>query len=117
MPDDEKDFRDRGSRGLNVLGRLRAGVTLAQAQADMDAVSHALERAYPDTNENSGVELSPLVQEPFGTVRPALLVLLGAVGLVLLVACANVANLMVLRTEKRHSEIAIRAVIGASRKE
>jgi putative ABC transport system permease protein len=108
-----QNFRDRGSRGVVVLGRLRDGVSREQAQSDMDAISLALERAYPDTNEKRGVEVAFLSDETFDSVRPALFVLLGAVGVVLLIGCANVANLVLLRTESRQAELAIRAAVGA----
>jgi putative ABC transport system permease protein len=117
LPERAQQFRDRGTRGLVVLGRLREGISSAQAQADMDTISRALERAYPATNDKRGVEVASLAEEVFGNVRPALLMLLGAVSLVLLIACANVTNLMLLRTETRHAEIAIRTAIGATRRE
>jgi len=117
LPPPEQNFNDRGSRGLNVLGRLRTGVHLSQAQLEMDGISRSLAELYPDTNEKRGVELVPLAAETFGNVRPALLAMLGAVGLVFLIAGANAANLMVLRTEARQREIAIRMAIGASRRE
>jgi putative ABC transport system permease protein len=103
----------RGSRGFQVLGRLKPGVTPAQAQTDLDAVSRRLEAAYPDTNAKRAVEVSPLDVELFGQLRPALRTLMVAVIFVLLIACANVANLLIARSEVRQREIALRTALGA----
>jgi putative ABC transport system permease protein len=104
---------ERGSRGFQVLGRLKPGVTPAQAQTDLDAVSRRLEAAYPDTNSKRAVEVSPLDAETFGPLRPALRTLMAAVIFVLLIACANVANLLIARSEARQREIALRTALGA----
>ncbi|OLC46018.1 MAG: hypothetical protein AUH43_14870 [Acidobacteria bacterium 13_1_40CM_65_14] len=104
---------ERGSRGFQVLGRLKPGVTVAQAQTDLDAVSRRLEAAYPGTNSKRAVEVSPLDVELFGQLRLALRTLMVAVIFVLLIACANVANLLIARSEARQREIALRTALGA----
>lgn len=103
----------RGNRGFPALARLARGVSLAAAQADITTVAKQLEQAYPDTNEKRGVEVSPLVNEVFGQIRPAISLLFGAVTFVLVIACASVASLLLARTESRRRELSLRRALGA----
>ena len=110
------DPQARGNHGLNALGRLRPGIPLAQAQAEVDAITRGFFQRYANVYDKEfGLTLVTAPREVFGDVRPALEVLLLAVGAVLLIACANVANLLLARSEARQKELAIRVVLGAGR--
>jgi putative ABC transport system permease protein len=106
---------NRSLRGYRVVGRLRNGVAKSQAQTEMDTIAERLAQAYPDSLAGSGVVLVPLREQMVGTYQKPLLVLLVAVGFILLIACANVANLIMTRMAARDHEFAIRRALGAGR--
>ncbi len=102
--------------GLYVIGKLKPGETLSSAEAALDTIARRLEQQYPDTNKDVAVAMTAYYEQIVQNIRPTLLVLLGAVGFVLLIACANLANLMLARSERQQRDIAVRRALGADRR-
>ncbi|MPZ18750.1 MAG: FtsX-like permease family protein [Luteitalea sp.] len=115
-PENPQLGKRRDSRWYATVARLKPGVSLAEAKADLNSVAAALGREFADTNAGVGVELTPLREFEMGAVRPYLLVCLLGVGMVLLICCANVANLLLVRAATRRNELAVKIALGASGK-
>ncbi len=109
-------WQNRGNHfGINAIGRLRSGIDIRQAQSEVETLAAALGRHYPDTNSGIGAQLIPLHVRAVERLRPVVLVLTGAVALLLLIACVNLANLLIARGATREQELAIRTALGGSR--
>lgn len=112
---DNQCFERRGCHSMYAIGRLKEGVSVEMARANMKAIARQLEIQYPEDNRGQGAEVAPLSEVFVKDVRPILLALLGGAGLLLLIACVNVSSLLLVRSESRKREIAVRGALGASR--
>jgi predicted permease len=112
---DERLFEVRAMRVYNVVGRLEAGVTVERARSEMDAIAAGIAEAYPESNRGWGADVTPALEQVVGRYRTLVTVLAGAAGLVLLIGCVNVANLVLARASGAQKEFAIRAALGAGR--
>src|ERR1700683_1384408 len=112
---EKHDDKERLSRHLRAMARLKPGVTVEQAQSDLEVINHGLAKQFPDEYSTTGVRVVKLRDDIAAGLQPALLVLLGAIGFLLLIACANLSNLLLVRATARQKEVAIRSALGADR--